>query len=331
MKLCDLSILQEQKTLLAFSGGADSTSVFYSLIDAGISFDIAIVHYGLREQADEELDSAQKLAKKHNLKCHFLKPPKIEQNFEYKARKIRYDFFESLIKEFNYTFLLTGHHIQDRLEWMLMQLCKGAGSAELLGMTQIEKREKYTLLRPLIDRSKEEIVSYLENKNISWFHDESNDDTKYKRNYFRHSIVNELIKDNLDGIRQSFNYLEEDVLELIKEAQVHHADDMSMFKSTSNRRSDIYHIDKILKSKNYMISASQRLELKSVDELVVGRKFLIVFKNGFVYICPFVKETMDKEFKEECRRLNVPNKLRPYLFISPAAFILFTRFMPCDI
>jgi len=320
-----------EKPLLAFSGGSDSTALFFSLIEHKIPFDISIVHYGLRDQADEELDYAQALAKEFNLTCHVLKAEKIEQNFEYEARKIRYDFFEGLIKEFSYTHLLTGHHLQDRLEWMLMQLCKGAGSAELLGMTEEEKRSDYTLYRPLLQNSKEEIIEYLEKRNIKYFHDETNDDTSYQRNYFRHEIATELISKYKEGIRQSFTYLEEDVKTLIKEVDIKEAEDLSLFFSTGDRRSDIYHIDKILKSKNYMLTASQRQELKTLDEIVAGRKFLVVLNEGIYYISPFVKATMDKEFKEECRNLGIPNKLRPYLFQNPMAFILYTKFMACSL
>lgn len=326
-----LSGLHESKNLLAFSGGADSTALFYTLLEHKIPFDIAIVHYGLRPQADEELASAQALAKKHHLACHILRSEKIEQNFESAARKIRYDFFEQLIEKHGYSALLTAHHLQDRLEWMLMQLCKGAGSVELLGMREHEERPSYTLLRPLIESSKEEILAYLKQKKIPWFHDETNDDPRYRRNYFRHTIVNDLLKEHSEGIRQSFRYLEEDVDELIKEVQIHEAEELSLFVSTKQRRSDIYHIDKILKSKGYLLTAAQREELKKEDEIVAGRKFLVLIDKGICVVAPYIKETMEKEFKEECRKRGVPPKLRSYLFRTPLAFILFCRFLPCNI
>ncbi len=326
-----LQDLLEERPLLAFSGGADSTSLFFSLIEHKISFDIAIVYYGLRSQADEEVAYAQALAKKYKLQCHLLKAPKIEQNFEYEARAVRYTFFEDLIKKHSYTHLLTAHHLQDRLEWMLMQLCKGAGSAELIGMQENEQRAHYRLYRPLLQCSRDEILSYLNENKIMWFHDETNDDLNYKRNYFRHEIASKLIKDHKEGIKQSFAYLEEDVAELIKEAQVHEAQELSLFFSTGHKRSDIFHIDKILKSKGYILSAAQREEIKGQDEVIAGRRFLITFSNGIYYIAPFINEVMDKAFKEECRKLGVPAKLRPYLFKTPMAFILFTRFLPCSV
>lgn len=321
----------DKKLLLAFSGGADSTALFFTLVQHNIPFDIAIVHYGLRVQADEEVAYAQALAKEHALHCHLLKAARIEQNFEYEARHVRYGFFEQLIQEHDYTHLLTAHHLQDRLEWMLMQLCKGAGLAELVGMQESETRADYTLCRPLIECSRDEIISFLKTQEIQWFHDESNDDPSYKRNYFRHEIATKLIQKYDTGIKQSFKYLEEDVKELIKDVQVHEAQEMSLFICTGHKRSDIFHIDKILKSKGYILTAQQREELKDHDEIIAGRKFLVVLHRGIYYIAPYLTDIMDKGFKEECRELGVPVKLRPYLFSNPLAFILFTRFLPCNI
>ena len=326
-----LRCLHDKKLLLAFSGGADSTALFFTLLEHKIPFDIAIVHYGLREQADEEVRYAQELATTHGLQCHLYKADKIEQNFEYEARRIRYAFFDKLIQTHAYTHLLTAHHLQDRLEWLLMQLCKGAGAAELVGMQENESRTGYTLFRPLIETSKVEITAYLEKEQIRWFHDESNDDLSYKRNYFRHEVATKLLQEYSTGIKQSFKYLKDDAKALIKEVKVREAEELSLFVSTGHRRSDIYHIDKILKTNGYILTAQQREELKTQDEIIAGRKFLVVLDRGIYYVAPYLSEVMDKAFKEECRALGIPAKLRPYLFKSPLAFILFTRFLPCSL
>lgn len=326
-----LRSLQNKKLLLAFSGGADSTALFFTLLENNIPFDIAIVHYGLRAQADDEVRYAQELATRYDLQCHLHKADRIEQNFEYEARHIRYNFFEKLIKDYGYTHLLTAHHLQDRLEWLLMQLCKGAGAAELVGMQESEARTGYTLLRPLLECTREDIMAFLQRHGHKWFHDESNDDLSYKRNYFRHEIATKLLQEYSAGIKQSFKYLQEDAKALIKEVQIREADELSLFPATGHKRSDIYHIDKILKTKGYILTAQQREELRSKDEIIAGRKFLVILDKGIYYIAPFITESMDKAFKEECRKLNVPAKLRPYLFKSPMAFILFTRFLPCSL
>ncbi|MCH3852693.1 tRNA lysidine(34) synthetase TilS, partial [Campylobacter jejuni] len=82
---------------------------------------------------------------------------------------------EKICLEQNYSNLILAHHLNDQLEWFLMQLSRGAGLAEILGMQECEKRSNYTLLRPLLFMSKDEILSYLKENDIFYFQDESNE------------------------------------------------------------------------------------------------------------------------------------------------------------
>ena len=199
-------MLQGKKNLLAFSAGVDSTALFFILLKNNINFDIAIVNYNTREQSQEELKYAEELASVHNLKCHALNAAKIDKNFEAQAREIRYNFFEELINEYSYDNLITAHHLGDRLEWMLMQFCKGAGCAELVGMQEEQQRDNYTLVRPLLHIDKQELLKFLNADNIKYFEDESNEDEDIKRNSFRHNYSTPLLEKYLSGIKKSFDY-----------------------------------------------------------------------------------------------------------------------------
>mgnify|MGYP002629075717 CR=1 FL=1 len=318
-----LDSLRDKKNLLAFSGGADSTALFFILINNNIKFDIAIVDYGIREQSKEEVHYAHELAKRHNLTCHVYKAPKIERNFESKAREIRYKFFEELIEKYHYENLLTAHHLGDRFEWMLMQFCKGAGCAEIAGMQKFQKRAGYTLIRPLLHLDKKELLVYLHANKIQHFEDETNLDVDIKRNEFRHNHSLPLIEKYLDGIKKSFEYIDEDRKSLIEEIEIKTVNELAYFKSSQNKRADIYAIDKVLKSKLYMLSSSEREFLKTETTVVVGRSFVINQDRGFVFILPYNSEEtiLPKSFKEECRILKIEPKLRPYLFKDEKAFL----------
>lgn len=318
-----LSKLKDKKNLLAFSGGADSTALFFLLLKHDIPFDIAIVDYGIREQSKREVAYAQELAKKHNLRCHLFKAPKIERNFEAKAREIRYGFFEELIKKHGYENLLTAHHLGDRFEWMLMQFCKGAGCAEIAGMQSVQNREFYKLVRPLLHLDKKELLSYLHANEKEYFEDESNLDEDIKRNSFRHNYSLPLLEKYLSGIKKSFEYIDEDRAELIEEIELHSMGDFAYFKSSHNQRADIFAIDKYLKSRLYMLSASEREALKKSPTVIVGRRFIVNQDRGFVFIAPYEKERvkMDENFKEECRVLKIEPKLRPYLYTHKESFL----------
>ncbi|WP_294964209.1 tRNA lysidine(34) synthetase TilS [Sulfurimonas sp.] len=324
LETSSLGVLKNKKNLLAFSGGADSTALFFLLLKQNINFDIAIVNYNQRLQSIQEVAYAKELASKYNLECHTHVSTKISKNFESKAREIRYEFFEKLISSHSYENLLTAHHLGDRFEWMLMQLCKGAGCAEIAGMKKVQVRNLYTLVRPLLHLDKQELYAYLDKEKRKYFEDETNLDEEIKRNSFRHNYSNPLLDKYLKGIKKSFEYIDEDRQTLIPEAQINHIKDLSYFKSLKNTRADIFTIDKILKSKLYMLSAKDRELLKESKSLIVGRKFIVCINGDFIFIVAYSKETsktnMTSEFKDKCRILKIEPKLRPFLFQNKEVF-----------
>jgi tRNA(Ile)-lysidine synthase len=319
-----LEVLQDKKNLLAFSGGADSTALFFLLIKQNIKFDIAIVNYNQRAQSIKEVEYAKELASTYNLECHSFVAPKIDKNFEAVAREIRYDFFEELISKYNYNNLLTAHHLGDRFEWMLMQFCKGAGCAEIAGMQKVQQRDFYTLVRPLLHLDKQELYNYLNKEKIKYFEDETNKDEDIKRNSFRHNYSAPLLDKYLSGIKKSFDYIDEDRQTLIPEVKIESINDLAYFKSLQNNRANIFIIDKILKSKLYMLSANERELLKSEKALVAGRKFIVSKNAEFIFIAPYSKDdsciNMPHEFKEDCRILKIEPKLRPFLYKHKKVF-----------
>ncbi len=146
----DFSVIKNQKNLLAFSAGVDSVALFFLLLEQNISFDIAIVDYNLRAQSKDEISYAKELALKYN-KTIFIKDVNLENNsnFEKIARDIRYSFFKEIILNEKYENLITAHQLNDKLEWFLMQLSKGAGLVELIGFNEFEQKENYKIYKPL--------------------------------------------------------------------------------------------------------------------------------------------------------------------------------------
>ncbi len=309
-----LLFLRDKKNLLAFSGGVDSTALFFLLLKEKINFDIAIVNYNLRKEAEEEINYAKELAIKYNKKIYIKSIYLNESNFEKRAREVRYNFFEEIIKRDNYDRLLTAHQLNDRLEWFLMQFTKGAGVVELLGFEKITKRDFYYLVRPLINHSKEDLQEFLEREKIKYFIDSSNFLDKYKRNYFRKNFSNRLIKEYKDGIKRSFNYLQKDKDDLLNIEILYNKKLFYILKSGKNDNENIRIIDKILKKLGIILSSSQKEEILKSRDIVIGGKFAIVIEKEKIYISPFLKMVMSKEFKEICRVKKIPPKVRSYLY-----------------
>jgi tRNA(Ile)-lysidine synthase len=310
----DFSPCKERKNLLAFSAGVDSTALYFLLLDAGISFDIAIVNYNSRESSKQEVLYAQKLAKQNNQIFFLLESKLPTSKMEETARKIRYDFFDTIIDEHHYELLLTAHQLNDQLEWFLMQLTKGAGSLELLGMKKLSQRSHYTLFKPLLALSKQQLENYLKELNIKYFIDESNEDQSLKRNYFRHQFSNTLLNEYQEGISKSFSYLQEDNIALLSNSKLITLEELTLIKADTIR-ARIFHIDKDLKRRGYILSHAQREEIAKEKSVVISNAFAIEVDDKITMIAPFKHTTMDKAFKELCRKANVPQKIRPYLYL----------------
>lgn len=307
--------LKDKKNLLAFSAGIDSTALFFILLNQNIPFDIAIIDYNKRAQSKLEVAFAKELADKYNKKC-FVKDVQItDSNFEKKARDIRYNYFEELICEFSYDNLLTAHQLNDKLEWFLMQLSKGAGLVELIGLTQIESRDNYNLVRPILDYSKNELLQFLDENNLKYFTDESNFEEKYQRNYFRKNFANKFLNKFEKGVKRSFDYLEKDIASLeIELVPLYKSSDLEIFRNTRDDNKNIRTIDKSLKIRGLILSKKQRDEIIKQKEIVLSNKITVALREDFIWIAPLSSSVMDKKFKEICRVNKIPKNIRPYLY-----------------
>lgn len=311
----NFSALKESKNLLAFSAGVDSSALFFLLLENNIPFDIAIVDYNLREQSKEEVSYAKELSLKYN-KQIFIKEVFLGgSNFEKKARDIRYNFFEELIRKHNYTTLITAHQLNDKLEWFMMQLSKGAGLSELIGFNSWEEKEFYKIYKPLLNITKDELQEYLIANDFKYFIDETNSDTKYKRNYFRHNFSDKFLKEFKNGVINSFEYLQKDINSLNKNSDcLQKLKDLEVFKNTNDDNLNIRIIDKSLKRRGYILSKASRDEILKQKEIIISHKVAISITNNYIFICPNFKITMDKKFKEKCRVKKIPKNIRAYLY-----------------
>ncbi|MEA2111434.1 MAG: tRNA lysidine(34) synthetase TilS [Campylobacterota bacterium] len=315
-----LELLKEGENLLAFSGGTDSAALFHLLLNENITFDIIHVNYNTRVQSYDEEHYAKSLSRQHNKKCYIQSITLQSSNFEHNARNLRYSFFDEIMKEQSYSNLITAHQLNDRLEWFLMQLCKGAGLNELLGMQSITAHNNYNIVRPILHVNSEDILSYLNSNSIIYFLDESNNNTKFKRNRFREDYASPIIKEHSDAIAKSFEFLQEDLNSFYEPSEVLHVNELFYFKTATNRRSTLIEIDKTLKRCGYLMHQSEKILLKDRNTVVIGRRFVVNINSSYCFIAPYVKTVMDKVFKERCRVLRIEPKLRGYLYENVESF-----------
>ena len=186
------------RVVVALSGGPDSVcllDVLSKLKDA-LGIEVLACHYNhnLRGEASQkDEDFVKKICKDKGIECFFghEKSAGVLKN-EGKAREARYSFFQKILKEGKGDLIATAHTANDNAETFLLRLSRGTG---LSGLRSIPlRREK--IIRPLLIILRSEIEDYLNKNALSYVLDESNKDTRFKRNFIRHNVLPQLSKIN---------------------------------------------------------------------------------------------------------------------------------------
>ena len=190
--LKDFKLSAKTKLLVAVSGGVDSMVLCDLLVKAKMNFSVAHCNFQLRGKNSEEDEEFIRnycdenkipfFAEKFNVKQY-----KESGNYstQMAARELRYNWFNGLISEYQFDYLLTAHHLNDSLETFLINLSRGTGINGLKGIRNQESQ----ILRPLLPYSKAQILQYAVKYNLQWREDKSNSETDYVRNKIRHQIV----------------------------------------------------------------------------------------------------------------------------------------------
>ena len=188
--------------VVACSGGPDSMCLL-SLVnklksELNLKIIVAHVNHKLRIESEEEKEMVENYAQENNLIFELLEINKYTNNkfSEDDARKRRYDFFNELIKKYNANILLTAHHGDDLIETILMRLTRGSNLSGYIGIKMINENDDYKILRPLLSATKENILKYLNDENIPYRIDKTNEELEHTRNKYRHYILPFLKKEN---------------------------------------------------------------------------------------------------------------------------------------
>lgn len=200
--LKDLKINIKEDTVLitATSGGPDSMTLLNLLLKIKetkkINIICAHVNHKLRKESDDEAIMVKNYCQKHNITFEYMTIENYQGNTENYARTQRYKFFEKLIKKYQATYLLTAHHGDDLTETIIMRLIRGSSLKGYSGFNKITQKENYQIYRPLITKTKEEILNYAKNNNIPFAIDQTNESDNFTRNRIRKYILPYLKKEN---------------------------------------------------------------------------------------------------------------------------------------
>ena len=122
------------------------------------------------------------------------------------ARNQRYEWFERIMLQNNFSKISTAHHKNDHIETILFNLTRGTGLTGLQGIPV----QRENIIRPLLFATKQQIIDYANSEGLIWREDQSNEDSKYKRNFIRNDIIPRLktINPNLEvSLSRTATYL----------------------------------------------------------------------------------------------------------------------------
>lgn len=220
--IIDHGLIERGDTVLvAFSGGADSTALLTALflIKDELGFSVAAAHFNhsIRLDADADEDFCREFCKERDIPFYSEKgdAPHYAEVFglslETAARKLRFDFLMRIMDKTGAASVATAHHADDDAESVLMHIIRGSGLAGLTGIKPKSTRKvdpktqgEITLIRPLIDIKKAEILDFLNKNALEYREDSTNYEADAARNILRLKVlpliresVNPAFDDNL--------------------------------------------------------------------------------------------------------------------------------------
>jgi tRNA(Ile)-lysidine synthase len=194
-------LIKEGDTVgVAVSGGADSIALLHFLNDRKNELKIKIcavnIDHNLRKNSKKDSKFVEEFCRRYGIdfKGFFVDVPALcaasRRGVEEEARKARYGIFERLLSDGAVTSVATAHHISDQAETVLLNLFRGSGQRGAGGINY----RRGGIIRPLLDTSKDEILSYLKAQKIKFATDETNLKNDRSRNYIRNAIMPKIEK-----------------------------------------------------------------------------------------------------------------------------------------
>ncbi|MDE6066881.1 MAG: tRNA lysidine(34) synthetase TilS [Duncaniella sp.] len=183
---------QSPRILVGLSGGADSVALLLSLHAAGAECVAAHCNFHLRgDESNRDRRHCEEL-------CDALSVPLLIMDFdvderrahtsesvEMACRSLRYEWWNDLITGGKADFIAVGHHKEDNVETFFLNLMRGGGIAGLKAMLPVNG----TIIRPLLDVSRQEIEDYVRSRGYSWVTDRTNLENVYTRNRLRNIVL----------------------------------------------------------------------------------------------------------------------------------------------
>ena len=176
--------------LVALSGGADSTALLGALAElrhAGELTEVVALHvdHGLRAGSERDADGCARVCERLGVVLRRVAVRVAPGNVQASARKARYAALRREASLAGATLVATGHTRDDQAETVLLRLLRGSGARGLAGIPP----RRGVIIRPLIDRSRAEVIAYLEERELPHIEDPTNATPRFLRNRVRAEVL----------------------------------------------------------------------------------------------------------------------------------------------
>lgn len=203
---------------MAVSGGADSVALLRALAEikssSGGRGELHVLHFdhGMRGAASaDDARWVSELASELGLPCSIGHAERLDSASEESLRDARRAFYKTSANALGVRHLATGHTADDQAETVLFRILRGSGLRGLSGIPRFARlTEGCTLVRPLLDLTREEVIDYLEGLGQTHREDESNRDLAYARNWIR--------REALPNLQERFPQATRQLVRLAKQA-----------------------------------------------------------------------------------------------------------------
>ena len=295
--------------VLGISGGPDSICMLYILnsLKKDLNFNIYVAHINhmLRENAKLDEEYVKNTCEKLNIPVYIKHiqikeiAEKEKRGIEETGRKVRYEFFEEILRKTNSNKIATAHNLNDSIETIILNIIRGTGISGLAGIEPIRENK---FIRPLIECERKEIEEYCKLNKLEPRIDESNYENKYNRNKIRNICIPYLQKElnsnvikNISRLSEIANeeqkYIEKNVEKSFNKICIENTEnkvilDIKMFVKEElviKRRLILYTINKL-------IGTTINIEKINIDDIIklcernIGNKFLIPTKGIKVFV-----------------------------------------------
>ncbi|WP_165042714.1 tRNA lysidine(34) synthetase TilS [Dysgonomonas sp. ZJ709] len=225
------------KIIVGVSGGADSVAILDMLHQLGYECIVAHCNFHLRnEESNRDAAFVKDLCKTYNLEFNSIDFDTIKYaadkaiSIEMAARELRYNWFEELRAKHEAAAIAVAHHQDDSVETVLLNLIRGTG---IRGLTGISAQNGH-VIRPLLCLTRNDIIDYLSQRNISYVTDCTNKEDIYTRNKIRLNIIplletiNPSVKDSISQTAEHLlqvkniylDYIDKAKSEILKENKI---------------------------------------------------------------------------------------------------------------